>query len=536
MKITYLSLVIAIFTSSCSSYHAAIKKQENLGYDAVRVYPEWKYKKPKGKKWITPVIGLSSGAAYGYYNETSYGNETYSGIENAAVWGLGGLFVGGIVNGILFPKRNYRKTKFNISQSEEWVESYNKVTGVNYVIQKKEQNNTLVIVPGHKLEQLRIRYYALIRDLESTTPTTDYKTLQDWKYKLNREYSILPSSEIDKISAAINLHGQKVASNELLTKASELDRLDNNYVSLEPLVSFKSDNHSIYSAADKATQQKVDAIVEWKVNEVLDNIIPGEIRTINELDENIYAVNAFYENFHKRYSKFSNYGQVKRGYAALASKKTSIVRSQSNKISAEIKNSSTVPQLTNVEDKYLTNTDKSNSQIIILTNQINSRKNEILESERKREIAEAQRLKQQEEYRKTQELEAFKRLMNETTASGEPTEWQMKFAVNYQIQARIGQMEDLNNLEIDPNNPGTTILKLLASTTAGTQAKITSFEKYGCMKANGKPGYTCDYVATVKLSGNNPWYTTLNQLGTAEIKTARFAKVKGFWMLVEYMD
>ncbi len=534
MKSIYFLLIFSTFLSSCSTYQATVKRHDNLQYEAVRVHPDWKHKDPKGKKWITPVIGLSAGAAYGYYNETNYGNETYSGAENAAIWGLGGLLVGRIINGVLFPKRNHRKT-FDISQSEKWLESYNKTSGNNYMVQKKELNNTLILVPKYKVEQLREEYRLLQNDLERTTPTTDFYTLQNWKNKLNREYSILPPAEIDGISTTINRYEQKVVNKELLSKANNLNTLRNDHTALATLTSFRQDNHSIYSAAERSIQQKAQDIVDQKINLILDEILPNEIRAINSMKENFYSANSFYESFHRKFSHVSNYEQVRKGYSALENKKTLMVSSQSEKIEYEIKNSYTINQLNDVEKKYLSNVDRSAYQVINLNNQIEKRRKEIIELERKKEIAEKQRLKKQEEKQKELELKEFRKLMQETTTSGEPTEWQMEFAVNYQIQARIGQMEDLNNLDAG-DNPGALILKLFGSTTAGTKASVTSFEKYGCVEANGKPGFSCDYVVKVRLSGNNPWYSTMNQLGGAEIKTARFAKVKGIWMLVEYME
>lgn len=391
MKFIHFLILSTFLLNSCTTYQANVKKHENLKYEAVRVYPEWKYQDPKGKKVILPILGLGAAAAYGYFNETTYGEDTYSGKENAAIWGLGGLIVGGMINGILFPKRNrYRSQHFDLSQSDKWMESYNKSIGGNYLIQKKELNNSLVIVPEAKVENIRAKCSALIIDLKKDIPDIDFNALQTWKGKLNGEYSILPSSEINLVSSAISQHEQKVANLGLVRKSNELSKLENGFSSIDILTSFIDQNRIIYNAANKNHQQKIDKKIVEKLNAVLDNILPQEIEKLTSLGDtetDLYRINSLYISFKTKYTKVYRYEQVKAVDKKFRDKKAHLLDLNADRIVNKINSATTVDRLNEMENQYFSNVDDSDYRVINLNNKLQKRKNKIVEQERQEEIA-----------------------------------------------------------------------------------------------------------------------------------------------------
>ena len=70
-------------------------------------------------------------------------------------------------------------------------------------------------------------------------------------------------------------------------------------------------------------------------------------------------------------------------------------------------------------------------------------------------------------------------MMDETTANGEPTEWQMEFAVNHQLQAKNKKMQNMADVEAE--NGMSALVKLIGMDVSGTEFKITSFDKYELM-------------------------------------------------------
>lgn len=165
MKNAIILIAILMSFTSCSTYQATVKKYDKLQYESIRAYPQWKYKEPKGQRWITPVLCIGGGVAYGYHTETSYNGEVYTGAENAALWGGVGLLAGAMLNGILFNRRGTRSNRFDPSQTQRWLRKYNRSTGSNYVLHRQEPNNSLVLVPQHRHFDL-LQYEKTQRELD----------------------------------------------------------------------------------------------------------------------------------------------------------------------------------------------------------------------------------------------------------------------------------------------------------------------------------------------------------------------------------
>jgi hypothetical protein len=165
MRNTRILLVIVLFTCSCASYEASVKRYNDLNYESKRVYPEWKPIERNAGKWILPVIGLSAGGFYGYNNDFTYGDTSFEGIESAAIWGGAGLLSGALINSWFFQNRGRRSKDFKISESNKWIRSYNRATNNRYVIHRTEPDNSLIIVPKSRLDDLE-RYEEAERERE----------------------------------------------------------------------------------------------------------------------------------------------------------------------------------------------------------------------------------------------------------------------------------------------------------------------------------------------------------------------------------
>ncbi len=420
MKYFYFILTLSLLSSSCTTYKASVKRQDKLQYDVIRVYPEWKYVEPKGKKWITPVIGLGAGAVYGYNNETTLDDETYSGVESAGLWAAGGLLAGVIINGVLFPKKNRQRTKFHISQTERWLSDFNNSTGRNYIVKDTEQNNTLVLVPRDKVEALRQQYRILLSKLKEANPSVTFSSLQDWKYQLKGKFSILPQSEINKISSAISQNEQRIADRDLLNKAGALAALSNEYASIQPVTKFKDSNRGLYSAASLNARQNTNRIVEEKLSKIIDSTLKKEQITLNQIQTSLSGISefdSFYRRFDNKYQHLRAQSQVQRFYNAIIVKKTAVVAQFANEIRESIRGANSIARLSHVEVQYLSNLAVEDLVVKSLSNEIAKRRKEIYEEERQREIAEANRIKREKEKRirilNSMPLEAQGQYLNE---------------------------------------------------------------------------------------------------------------------------
>jgi hypothetical protein len=525
MRSTYFIclLVISVIASSCSTYQAVTKKHENLQYEAVKVYPEWKYLEPRGKKLITPVIGLVAGAAYGYNTDFTYEGKTYKKAENAAIWGGIGLLAGAIINRAVFPDRRHSRKKFDLTQSEEWLKDYNKSTKNDYLIHKSEPNNAIVLISERKLDELRRQYKVLVSDIESENPSTSFNSLQNWKSQLNGQYSILPASEINLISTAISKNEQKIAGIELTKKVNILYQMPDEHESIESLTSFKGQNQPLFIASNRSLQEKCDKTIEDKINAILNIELPKEIATLEKIgnkEDDLNMANSFQTNFSRKYDRVSDYKQVRNVYAKIKSKRTSIVKANADSISKKIKKATTHDQLNRIESDYLFNVESSDYSIMKLKAQIEERREEI--NEQTRIIVEKQQQAIEEE---------FKRKMKELTDTGEPTEWQMEYAVRMQLAGQMGLLDEMASRTLqDDSTPIDQIEVIIAKIAKlfDTRVVITYFEKEICGRegSSGSAGYVCDYIIEVK--------STLSTNPTRSSGKARFFKAKnGNWKLKE---
>lgn len=393
-------MVASLSLCSCSTYTAILKNHDDLGDEVIRAYPAWKYDDPGTKKLIVPAIAAAIGATYGYRNETTIGDETFTGKENASIWAVGGLAVGSIINAALFPPRSRAKATFDLKQSDKWVKSLNQSTGTDYVVRKKERDNTLILVPEQKMREARSQFNALAKDLKQSIPTTSFSELQAWKNSLNGEYYLLSVSEIAEMQELIETHETKVSRKELLSKMYDTERLTLNYEVLSVLERLRSNHYDLYQSADPPTQRKFDDLLDKKTSEALTKLmreVEDEISAIENSITGWQTVNTFALQFDRKYSDWFYHPIVKPIDDKLTSKIQQIVAAQTANMETKIKSSNHVNQLNQLEISYFSFLKYYELPSIAgFTSRIVERRAEIIEAERQR-IAQQAREKRRAE-------------------------------------------------------------------------------------------------------------------------------------------
>ncbi len=133
------------------------------------------------------------------------------------------------------------------------------------------------------------------------------------------------------------------------------------------------------------------------------------------------------------------------------------------------------------------------------------------------------------------------------TAPGEPSESDMYDAFNARLQAINEEMQDVAkrcNNRAYRDGAGDPVLAMQClqfgiavgvtrdgQNVGAPQFKVSRFQKIACEKAQGEPGYRCDYVAG--MSGNvnmPPALAALTRNG--EMTQARFVRQAGGWLLI----
>lgn len=400
MKLIYLLLIVSTLLCSCSTYTATLKKQDDLGNEAIRAYPAWEYKDPGVKKAVVPAIAATAGAAYGYRNETTISDETFTDAENAAIWALGGLAAGSIINAVLFPRRNRSKEQFRSEQSDRWLRSFNKATGKDYVLSRKDMDNTLVLLPKKTMQTIRAQFRTLEMDLKRDAPMTSFGELRVWKRKLEGEYAIMPMEEVAQMSQLIDEHTVKVARRDLLIKMEDIKRLGVDYETLPLLQDVKNSHYSLFMSADRQTQQKFDDLIEQKTSNILKELMEAEKQKLDKIENSVNGlrkINAFVQQFDQKYRTWFGHPIVDDTDAVILQKINSITTAQNKELQSKIKSFNDITNLRRFETTHFAYLkDYESANIRALTKDIFEQKQAIEEAERRRLAQEARERKQAE--------------------------------------------------------------------------------------------------------------------------------------------
>ena len=133
-----------------------------------------------------------------------------------------------------------------------------------------------------------------------------------------------------------------------------------------------------------------------------------------------------------------------------------------------------------------------------------------------------------------EQLAEMKTKMEETTNTGEPTEWQMKFACEYEVMRRLGRAKDA--AKIDPTDTGSSLMYMFGAIANEMDYKLTSYRKIACEKSLTRPGYVCDYAfkQRVHMRGNESVNTLMDFFSDFEkLGSGRFIKTDGIWRIIE---
>lgn len=127
----------------------------------------------------------------------------------------------------------------------------------------------------------------------------------------------------------------------------------------------------------------------------------------------------------------------------------------------------------------------------------------------------------------------------EPLAKGEPSESVMYDMVKQRFDSQAAKIRETNEMcEQGPrgNDPLGAIACLGVMATkgigGGEAIKITKFEKLGCDRASGKPGFICDYMISISGGVTRAMGPTMNAIyGSGGAAQARFLKTKSSWIV-----
>ncbi len=386
--------LILFLMSSCTTYKATVKsrKDENVKFSAIKVYPDWTYQKSHGK-WVAPLTGVAAGVSLGLTNKLIV-DKGYNQAQNATALALYGLVVGGATNLFVFAKaKNY---KFEMSHSEKWLKEYNKALQTNYFIHSKGADNSLVLVPGSVLENLKAGYNTNTQEIQDGKLTL--RQLVALRNAAPEKYGYLLPYETEQLIQLIDSKKAGVAGKELMTKAFLSSKSEISYSLLKQLKAFNEENSLLYTHADASAKTAANEMIREKTKLTLRTLLDEEktkIRLLPEGEEGIIRINALFADFNNKYGPFSKeHQEIQEAFALIFQKKTEIIGKLAPALRSRLTASSFIKDIEQMEGYYLANTDASDLRIIELGRLANQRKSDIKYAEAKA-VEDARRFKEE---------------------------------------------------------------------------------------------------------------------------------------------
>ncbi len=196
-----------------------------------------------------------------------------------------------------------------------------------------------------RLRKIRQDAQSFLTDLEKNNSNIDLKTVDNWRQKIQDEFSPLMPSELNLFSNLIDKHEHKIVQRITISEKDKLDKIGNS-------------------------------------------------------EKDVLEINAFYEKFDKKYSPLKHCNEIKDLYTDISSKKSLIILSLANKINNLINTSSTSAELTQIEDKYFSYLDLNAPSLSDLYSNFRSKKQMVQKIEHEQELvkkAEERKITQQKE-------------------------------------------------------------------------------------------------------------------------------------------
>lgn len=119
-----------------------------------------------------------------------------------------------------------------------------------------------------------------------------------------------------------------------------------------------------------------------------------------------------------------------------------------------------------------------------------------------------------------------------TAATGEPSESEMRQAIQERIDMVNGNIARMRNTRPDKNDPIASLMALSGAAMGDTRYEIGAFRKIGAEKAQGKPGYMCDYMLQLRATGKSAGPLDGIMKWGGSLNTARFVKNDGRWLWI----
>ncbi|WP_158861487.1 hypothetical protein [Lunatibacter salilacus] len=538
MKIlkTYFLVCLCFITSfSCTTKKAVVGSESNYKEGAITLEPKWE-RRNTGVWIVAPLVGAGIGGAYGYNSEVFEGLENQE--QNVLAFGGAGL-VGGLLIAGAVRNNSLRKKPVSAKPNEytTWTKKYNRKNGTNYSFLREVKGGHILLTPEkltEELDRFQSEYQDVISSLNNN-PSVNWDMLDRYRrFGQDKSFEFFPEQRVE-LTRLIAQREPKAAYATLSEKMEQIVRKPLDLENVLLLSYLKQNNRALYAklstAQQNSLQQMADAYASRIFTAHFEKIRNASLQSLDKKDlASAQRIDEVYNLLTNQTRGFSQLQVVDEMFAYIRELKGEVVSENETKIAAYFQRLNTNSQLTAARSQYLDNTDQR---------PVVQRLNSLAETVSSQILAEAERREaEQARQAREREIAKFQTLMNQTTPTGEPTEEQMRFAIQMQVDFKNQELGNLANAEYDRDNPMSAFSALIGTFVKGTEHYLEYFRKIACEKSAGRGGYVCDYSLKRNVKGGvsgNMANSMISQLGAglATIETGRFVKNEGIWMVVE---
>ena len=360
------------------------------------------------------------------------------------------------------------------------------------------------------------KYQQMLAQLR-TNPNLELKKLDAYKSTVNSSAAYLWPSEQQKVLGLVAEKQGPAAEKALRAEATPLLNGPDTYQNLKAVEQLAGSY--TFSKASEQLQREIGAQIKEKCASIRATLAHNELAKLDKIAQSkndpigqlISWHNTFCRQFDCNKNRFDNSitmvlnKEIQIRKQLVVSNKTAIAR--------EIKNATSTSGLTRLRNKYLKPFYHDNAVFTDLKKLADDQE-EIIIFKTKKIIGNYT-------YEQVLAIEA------QTTATGEPTEDQMKLAIIKKKQGIKNKYDQVANSNPGSGDPVGWLYKWMAQSASGVSVSMPVFEKLGCIKSANRPGYVCDCNMKETVRGGG-WMDSISDMVGAHVVTHRYLKTEKY--------
>ena len=329
---------------------------------------------------------------------------------------------------ISFNKRKSLKTKLGKCLAKEKTNSNYKILGRQ--VQASLTSSTLDNKISSEIREIRNKYK---EDLLAyrTNLSLSLQEVYNINGRKQKNYIKLTEIEYSEIDNAFKIAHKRAAGLELKNKLDAILNMDNSKETLYKVDNFMDNNRNLVSKIDYEKTSELRRSIEGKKNQILQKMTSEDISSLNSNSTILNDPNSFRNYIQKIENKYNEYKSNPFVYEfmnLIDKKRLDYLITHKSKFSEEINNADTHDAVDKIISKYLYGIKNANAGEFYHISKL--KKDELDERAIQAELAEEKRKR-----------EALVEMMNETTETGEPTDKQMLWALQYIVSIKNKKLE-----------------------------------------------------------------------------------------------